>query len=46
MVQLQCIVVNFDSHISNVFGYCIICMCGVSGARDIFICGLQGQEKH
>ena len=27
----SCNVVNFDSHISNVVGYC---MCGVAGAGD------------
>ncbi len=35
--------VNFDSHISNVVGYC---MCGVAGVGETLICGAQGQEKH
>ncbi len=36
----RCNVVNFDSHINNVVGYC---MCGVAG--DTLICGSQGQKK-
>ncbi len=35
----RCNVVNFDSHISNVVGYC---MCGMAG--DTLICGSQGKK--